>query len=420
MRRVPVVIVAVLVAMVLTAGALEWRRRRAVPVVVVTVAVESHQVDGGSSIVPLPLPLPPAVTDASHGARMLHGDARHTARAAGRAPLTKPAVAWSRDVGGAVEAQIVTSPDEQTLYVASLGGALTALARSDGATKWTFDLGGRAYATPCVGEDGTIYAASDAKKLVALTPEGKTRWTLATDDEADTGLVLAKDGTIVFAAGRRVYGVTPQGFVKWRFAAKRKVYTSPAVSSDGRVFVGSQDHHAYALTPQGGPLWSVDLGADVDGAPVLGDDGAVYVGTDGDEVLRLDPGDGRVVWRVKVGGYVRGTLSMTRAGDVIAGVYGPTPREVVLAADGGAVRWKAPIQGTGAREFGVHGGALEDAAGVLLFGAQDDSVYAIDSSGEILWSFMTGGDVDSPVTLLGDGSVVFGSDDGKVYMLRGN
>ena len=404
--------------MVVTAAALEWRRRRAVPVVVVSLAVESRPVDAGPSRAPLSPP--PAVADASHGARMLHGDARHTGRASGRVPPTRPEVAWSRDVGGPVEAQVVTSPDEQTFYVASLGGSLAALARADGATKWAFAFGDRAYATPCVGEDGTIYAASDAKKLVALTPEGKTRWTLETDDEADTGIVLAKDGTLVFAAGRRVYGVTPQGFVKWRFAAKRKVYTSPAVAPDGRVFFGSQDHRAYALTPQGGPVWSVDLGADVDGAPVLGDDGAVYVGTDGDEVLRLDPDDGRIVWRAKVGGYVRGALSLTRAGDVVAGVYGPTPRELVLAAADGAVRWKVPIQGTGAREFGIHGGALEDAAGDLVFGTQDDSVYAVDSAGEILWSFMTGGDVDSPVTLLGDGSLVFGSDDGKVYMLRGN
>ena len=85
-----------------------------------------------------------------------------------------------------------------------------------------------------VADDGTIYAASDAKKLVALSPEGKTRWTLDTDDEADTGIALAPDGTVVLAAGRRVYGVSPQGFVKWRFAAKRKVFTAPAIAAGGR------------------------------------------------------------------------------------------------------------------------------------------------------------------------------------------
>jgi outer membrane protein assembly factor BamB len=428
---VPRIAVAVIVAMVATAVGLKWRARRALSTArstapaVPAAPLGSGQPAGalsgdGGSDVSLPAVVLQAPSDASRGVRMLHGDARHTDRAAGRAPRAKPAVAWSHDVGGPVEAQVVTSPDQQTLYVASLGGKVTALARADGTARWTVDLGDRAYATPCVADDGTIYAGSDAKKLVAIAPDGKTRWILDTDDEADTGPVLAGDGTVVFAAGRRVYGVTPLGFVKWRFAARRKVYTSPAVAPDGRVFFGSQDHHVYALTPQGGLRWSVDVGSDVDGAPVLGDDGALYVGTDGDQVVRLDADDGRVRWRAEVGGYVRGTLSLTRGGDVLAGVYGPAPRLLLLAASDGTVRLKFSIQGTGAREFGVHGAALEDDAGVLLFGTQDDAVYAVGPEGELLWSFATGGDVDSPVTLLSDGSVVVGSDDGKVYMLRGN
>jgi outer membrane protein assembly factor BamB len=426
---VPRMAVAVLVAMVATAAGLKWRARRvlsrasavvpAAPVASAPSVPAPLSDDGGPPIAPSAVALP-AGSDVARSVRMLHGDARHTGRAAGHAPRAKPGLAWSHDVGGPVEAQIVTSPDQQTLYVASLGGTLTALARADGAARWTVDLGDRAYATPCVAEDGTLYAGSDARKLVALTPDGKTRWILYTDDEADTAPVLASDGTVVFAAGRRVYGVTPLGFVKWRFAARRKVYTSPAVAPDGRVFFGSQDHHVYALTAQGGLMWSVDLGSDVDGAPVLGDDGALYVGTDGAQVVRLDAGDGRVRWRAEVGGYVRGTLSLTRAGDVLAGVYGPAPRQLLLGAADGAVRLKFSVQGTGAREFGVHGGALEDDAGVLLFGAQDDAVYAVGPGGELLWTFSTGGDVDSPITLLDDGSVVLGSDDGKVYMLRGN
>jgi outer membrane protein assembly factor BamB len=414
---VPVVVVALLVAMVAVAAARKLRIRGHEAPVAPTPTVLVHVPDEAG-------PPPPAVDDAGapgavRDARMLHGDARHTNRAAGRAPTSEPAVAWAHDVGGPVEAQVVASPDGQTLYAASLGGALTALARADGAVLWTFALGERAYATPCVAEDGTIYAASDAKKVVALTPEGKTRWTLDTDDEADTGIELAKDGTIVFAAGRKVYGVTQGGFVKFRFAAKRKVFASPAIAPDGRVYLGSQDHHAYGLTAEGGPRWSVDLGADVDGAPVIGDDGAVYVGTDGGEVVRLDPDGGRVVWRRGVGGFVRGTLSMTRAGEVAVGVYGPRPGVLVLAPEDGATRLELRIPGTGAREFGVHGGPLEDDQGLLLFGAQDDEVRAIDRSGRVLWTFAAQADVDAPVTLLDDGSLVVASDDGKVYLLRG-
>lgn len=414
MKRLPVVVLAVLVATIVVAASLRWRAHAPpapFPGPVAAPAASSR--DAGPPV----WPAPPAV-DAPHGAQMLHGGPRHAHRSAGNAPTHAPSVAWATDVGGPVEAQVTTSPDGQTLYAASLGGTLTALARADGAVKWRLDLGDRVYATPCVGPDGTLYAGSDAKKVVAVSPEGKIKWSLDTDGDADTGPVLAADGTIVFAAGRMVYGVTPLAYVRWRFAAKRKVYTSPAIGAGGHVYFGSQDHHAYALTPEGGPLWSVDLGADVDGAPVVGDDGAVFFGTDAGEVVRVEPASGGVVWRAKLGGYVRGTLSVARGGDVLAGVYGPAPRQVRLDAATGAVRWSFAVQGTGAREFGVHGGALEDDAGRLLFGAQDDVVYALGGDGTLAWRFTTGGDVDAPVTLVGDGAVVVGSDDGKVRLLR--
>jgi outer membrane protein assembly factor BamB len=332
--------------------------------------------------------------------------------------LSSPLVAWSTDVAGPVEAQVTASPDEQTLYVATLGGKLSALSAQDGVTAWTLDLGDRVYSTPCVADDGTIFVGSDAQRVFAVSPEGKVKWSLHTEGEADSGPVLASDGTLIFAAGRMVYGVTPLGYVKWRFAARRKVFTAPAVDDRGRVFFGSQDHRAYAVRGDGQPLWSTDLGADVDGAPAIGDDGSVYMGTDGDEVVRLDAEDGHVLWRAKVGGYVRGTLSIGRNGDVFAGAYGPTPHAMRLRADDGAVRGTFSIQGTGAREFGVHGGALEDETGVLLFGAQDDALYAIDTSGKLLWRFMSEGDIDAPVTLLSDGMVVVASDDGRVRALR--
>jgi outer membrane protein assembly factor BamB len=66
----------------------------------------------------------------------------------------------------------------------------------------------------------------------------------------------------------------------------------------------------------------------------------------------------------------------------------------------------------------VHGGPVEDDLGSLYFGAQDDAVYAVASTGEMLWRFQTGDDVDAPVTLLSDGTLIAGADDGKVYAFQ--
>jgi len=348
-----------------------------------------------------------------HAPRALHGDARRTHRARGHGPRTAR-LAWSYEADGPIEAQVTTSPDEQTLYVATLAGTLLALGR-DGTRRWSVPLEGRAYATPCVADDGTIYAGSDAHKLYAVTAEGRVKWKIETDGDADTGAFVGADGAVVFAAGKSVFAVRPGGDLAWRFTAKGKVFTAPALADGGLVVFGSQDDHVYALSPGGALAWWADLGADVDGSPAIGDDGGIFVGTDGQEIVRLDA-KGSVVWRTDVGGYVRGSLSIARNGDVVAGVYGPSPRVVRVGADG-RVRGSFAVQGTGAREFGVHGGPLEDDDGTLYFGAQDDAFYAVGLTGEPLWRFPVGDDADAPATLLSDGTLIVASDDGKVYAL---
>lgn len=347
-------------------------------------------------------------------ARMQHGTARRTHRAAARGPRVAK-VGWRAKVDGPVAAQVTASLDEATLYVATLGGDLVALARADGGRRWTIKLGDRAYASPLVADDGTIWAGTDAKKVFAVSPKGDVVHRIDVDGEADTSPALANDGTIVLAAGTQVLSIRRRGDLAWRFATKGKVFTAPAVTPSGLVIVGSQDDGVYAIGEGGRLAWRVDLGADVDGAPAIGDDGAIYVGTDAAEVVKLDPA-GKIVWRAPAGGFVRGGLSIGRNGDVLAGTYGPVPRVLRIDPEG-RPRGAFAIRGTGAKEFGIHGGPLEDEEGALYFGTQDDAAYALDPDGSVRWRFETGADVDAPLTLLSDGSLVVPSEDGSVTLL---
>jgi outer membrane protein assembly factor BamB len=345
---------------------------------------------------------------------MIHEDPRHTHRARGHAP-SRDTLSWKFETDGPIESQVAASADQQMLYVSTLGGSLWGVTRQ-GERSFSVPLGGRAYGSPLIAGDGTIYVGSDAGLFFAISPTGHIQWKLETRGEADTGAVFLPNGNVVFAAGSAVFALRPSGDVVWRFGAKGKVFTSPAVTDEGVVVFGSQDGHAYALTPQGTLAWASYLGGDVDGAPAIGDDGGVFVGTDQGDVVRLGA-RGEIVWRADVGGFVRGALSVARNGDVLAGVYGPLPRQVRVTPDG-ALRGAFGVQGTGALEFGVHGGALEDDDGTLVFGAQDDRVRAVGAGGEVRWDFLTGGDVDAPPTLLADGTLLVGSDDGFLYALR--
>ena len=58
------------------------------------------------------------------------------------------------------------------------------------------------------------------------------------------------------------------------------VYSSPAIGSDGTVYVGSWDKKLYAINGKSGvKLWEFETGSSVWSSPAIGSDGTVYVGS---------------------------------------------------------------------------------------------------------------------------------------------
>ena len=57
------------------------------------------------------------------------------------------------------------------------------------------------------------------------------------------------------------------------------VYSTPAVGSDGTIYVGSEDNNLYAINPDGTKKWAFDTGDDVNSSPAIGRDGTIYFGS---------------------------------------------------------------------------------------------------------------------------------------------
>jgi len=66
----------------------------------------------------------------------------------------------------------------------------------------------------------------------------------------------------------------------WGFHTGRGVSSSPAIGSDGTVYVGSGDKKLYAINGKSGvKLWEFITGNLVSSSPAIGSDGTVYVGS---------------------------------------------------------------------------------------------------------------------------------------------
>ena len=90
----------------------------------------------------------------------------------------------------------------------------------------------------------------------------------------------------------------------WSYATGYYVFSSPALGSDGRAYVGSADNRLYAIAPGGALSWSYETGSWVDSSPALGSDGRVHVGSY-DNRLYAIASNGALSWSYETGRWVQ-------------------------------------------------------------------------------------------------------------------
>ena len=69
------------------------------------------------------------------------------------------------------------------------------------------------------------------------------------------------------------------------------MYSSPAIGSDGTVYVGSEDGKLYAINGKTGvKLWEFETGDSIYGvtsSPAIGSDGTVYIGSSDNKLYAI-------------------------------------------------------------------------------------------------------------------------------------
>jgi outer membrane protein assembly factor BamB/citrate lyase synthetase len=181
---------------------------------------------------------------------------------------------------------------------------------------------------------------------------------------------------LLFGFGFLASGQEP-GDVIWEFQIGGWVESSPAIGSNGTIYIGAgEKRKVYALNGKTGAIiWEFDTGQSVDSTPAIGSDGTVYIGSgewSGDgKVFALDGVTGDKIWEFIVGGYVESSPA--------------------IGSDG-----------------------------TVYIGAGDGKVYALNPNGVKKWTFNTGNEIESSPAIGSDGTVYIGSADGKVYAIKPN
>ena len=257
---------------------------------------------------------------------------------------------------------------------------------------------------------------------------GTQKWSFKTGDWIGSSPAISSDGTIYIGSGDGyLYAINPNGTQKWSFKTGDSILSSPTIGSDGTIYVGSYDNYLYAISPNGSKKWSFKTGDLVGSSPTIGSDGTIYVGSADGYLYAVNP-NGTEKWSFPTGDSIISSAAIGSDGTIYVGsldyyLYAINPN--------GTEKWSFPT--------GLYIGSSPaiGSDGTIYVGSTDGYLYAINPDGTQKWSFKTGNGIASPTifdssgfqtgnwigsspTIGSDGTIYVGSGDNSLYAINPN
>jgi len=228
---------------------------------------------------------------------------------------------------------------EDVIYIASIDGEVHAINSRTGKLIWSVPLSVEITNSLAVGSDGTIYAGlawtnrAPNGKLFAIRPNGTVKWVYQSDLFASNSAPTVGNNGVVYVAGTtsvptftgsylqgNLLAIDQDGALIWTFKADGDLRSSPAVSSDGKILIGSSlgngGEGLYALNAQGKVEWTFPAPHGMDSSsPVISADGTVLIGALDGHLYAVNP-NGQEKWRFQTGSYVNSNAAIGSNGSV--------------------------------------------------------------------------------------------------------
>jgi outer membrane protein assembly factor BamB len=207
------------------------------------------------------------------------------------------------------------------------------------------------------------------------------KWVVTTGGAVDSSPAVSREGTIfVGSEDGNLYAINPDGTIKWKFKTDNYIESSPAIGSDGTIYFGSTDYNVYAVKPDGTLKWKLDVGAVVVSSAAIGADGTVYVGTGSSEN----------------GGFA---------------YMGINDNKVRAINPDGTNKWQLTTS------YYVESSPAIGADGTVYIGGDDGTLYAINPDGTKQWAFMMGGGTALPA-IGANGTIYVGDFNHSLYAVN--
>ncbi|MHB0885662.1 MAG: outer membrane protein assembly factor BamB family protein [Bacillota bacterium] len=314
-----------------------------------------------------------------------------------------------------------------TVFAGADDRVFRALDVKDGGVKWTFNPAGLPRSAPAVSDDAVYLIDFSGNGYALRATDGLLLWQAALGDRGGATPVLG-DGVLFVAGAQGVVQAfdAASGAAKWRSDVGLPIWSTPAYGS-GFLYVEDYSGGVHALDARDGhQVWGYQTSGELRMSPALYGQKLIVAssGYEAGGIVALDALTGAVLWTRSISGNnLWSAPAVARTADgrplVLAGNLGWL---YAIDADTGAVVWSnhmTPIKYAGRTKYPTMMTPVvgRDHVYVGAYYAVDapSCVYSFNlSDGRLLWTSPVAGKIATPLAYA-DGSVYFGSYDGRVY-----
>ncbi|HOJ16552.1 MAG TPA: PQQ-binding-like beta-propeller repeat protein [Caldisericia bacterium] len=255
---------------------------------------------------------------------------------------------------------------------------------------------------------------------------GTLKWKFKVGGLIYSSPAIGSDGTIyVGTDDDYLYALNPDGTLKWKFKANNAISSSPAISSDGTIYVGSLD----AINPDGSLKWKFETRVVSDSIPAISKNGTIYIGEERsifyEEYFYAINPDGSLKWKFETDRGIDSSAAIAADGTIYVGTDELYQRGNKLGSNNnyfyalnpdGTLKWKFKVKE--GRHYSSPAISSDGTIYVGVFGTlADDYLYALNPDGSLKWKFKAGASLSSPA-ISSDGTIYVGSTDTYLYAIN--
>lgn len=190
--------------------------------------------------------------------------------------------------------------DDGTIYVGCENGLVYAI-NSGGTQKWSRDLLSPVNGTAALAADGAVVFQNEDSMVICFGADGSQRWSFPSGG-GNSSPAIGTDGTVYLATGDgEIYALDGSvGTTKWQSPyrlSSNSINASLALDPGRSVLYAADEVGLFTAVNLDGTFgWQLSIGDDPS-TPVIGADGTVYIGGGG-KLWALDPSVQDVKWSI--------------------------------------------------------------------------------------------------------------------------